>query len=30
MVMTLVTVSLGFGGFALTEWFGPCLAEVFA
>ncbi|ELZ40080.1 NADH/Ubiquinone/plastoquinone (complex I) [Halorubrum californiense DSM 19288] len=26
----LATVALGFGGFALAEWFGPFLAEVFA
>jgi multicomponent Na+:H+ antiporter subunit D len=26
----LVTVALGFGGFALAEWFGPFLTEAFA
>jgi len=26
----LATVALGFGGFALAEWFGPFLTEVFA
>ena len=30
LVTTLVTVSLGFAGFALAEWFGPFLTEVFA
>ena len=31
LVLTaLVTVALGFGGFALSEWFGPFLTEVFA
>jgi multicomponent Na+:H+ antiporter subunit D len=26
----LATVALGFGGFALAEWFGPFLTEAFA
>jgi multicomponent Na+:H+ antiporter subunit D len=31
LVLTaLVTVALGFAGFALSEWFGPFLTEVFA
>jgi multicomponent Na+:H+ antiporter subunit D len=30
VVTALVTVALGFAGFALSEWFGPFLTEVFA
>ncbi|MDZ5810142.1 proton-conducting transporter membrane subunit [Halorubrum sp. AD140] len=30
ILTALVTVALGFGGFALFEWFGPYLTEVFA